>query len=219
MASSGLTKGLINPNCCTGLRAVLCELVSWWMSDYTALGVLTRVNMLYLVTPGLLLTSTPKCWQMITILLLLLLCYFSLLLRNSVPKWCKYNCDSWCVYHCGILWWFRMWSIPCSVFLFYHWLLSNYSQHCKGLTNHPVVKGAQYTSQDITEFTIFFMNLRVSVNTIMHWYCIFPSKFCVSVSSWSLQFVFQRNLASRTATQYVDSLLTNCIHIVIQWGK
>lgn len=57
-----------------------------------------------------------------------------------IPKWCKYNCDSWCVYHCGILWWFRMWSIPCSVF-YDHWL-SN--QHCKGLTNHQAVKGAVY---------------------------------------------------------------------------
>lgn len=54
-----------------------------------------------------------------------------------VSKWCKYNCDSCCVYHCGILWWFRMWTFPCSVF-------SNQVQHCKGLTNHPAVNGAVY---------------------------------------------------------------------------
>lgn len=57
-----------------------------------------------------------------------------------IPKWCKYKCDSWCVYHCGILWWFRMWSFPCSVF-YDHWLST---WHCKGLTNHQAVKGAVY---------------------------------------------------------------------------
>lgn len=81
------------------------------------------------------------------------------------------------------------------LFLFYHWLLSNHFQHCKGLTNHPVVKGAVYKPRYRWIYQCF-MNLRVSVNIIMHWCCIFPSKFWISVGSWSLQFVLQRNLAS-----------------------
>lgn len=71
-------------------------------------------------------------------------------------KWCKYNCDSCCLYHCGILWWFRMWTFPCSVFSD-HWL-SNQVQHCKGLTNHPAVNGAVYKP-----IVIFFMMNRGSL--------------------------------------------------------
>lgn len=74
-----------------------------------------------------------------------------------IPKWCKYNCDSWCVYHCGILWWFRMWSIPRSV-LCDHWL-SN--QHCKSLTNHQAVKGTVYKPRHhwiYPSFFFFFTN-------------------------------------------------------------